>query len=91
MCHTRNCPIFYHYCINGLYLATFLGFKISTNIAVIEICDNARANLRSAFQMMPANRATHKVARASSGSARCSTADRGRYHTQMHFGSFRSR
>ena len=36
-CHTRNCLISLPYCINGLYLTTFLGFKISTNIAVIEI------------------------------------------------------
>jgi hypothetical protein len=40
MCHTRNCPIFFHYCINGLYLATILGFKFSTNIAVLDTSDN---------------------------------------------------
>ena len=31
--HHHNLGICLHYCINGLHLATFLGFKFSTNIA----------------------------------------------------------
>jgi hypothetical protein len=34
---TRNRSNFFHYCTDGLYLATFLGFKFSTNIADCEI------------------------------------------------------
>ena len=32
-CHTRNYLISLRYCINGLHLTTYLGFKFSTNIA----------------------------------------------------------
>ena len=34
-CHTRNFLISLRYCINGLYLAAFWGFKISSKIAVL--------------------------------------------------------
>jgi len=45
-CHTRNRSIFFRYCIDGLYLATFLGFKLSTNRAVIERDAPSRISIR---------------------------------------------